>query len=68
MKYKTLEYNMNYPCLKKVVEPLESTYGLAIKVWKDNSIVDAGISVGGLSATSTKNGWQLFELSSGSVP
>ena len=72
MTYKTLEYDMNSPCLKQVVEPLDSTYGLAIRVVKDGQVVplvaQGDIVVDGQDSVRLKNTWQLFELSSGSEP
>lgn len=72
MKYQTLEYNMNSPCLLQVVEPLDSTYGLAVRVVKNGQVMpllDQGdIFVDGQSGVGTRGTWQLFELSSGSEP
>jgi len=72
MTYKTLEYDMNSPCLKQVVEPLDSAYGLAIRVVKDGQVVplhsQGDIVVDGQDSVRLKNTWQLFELSSGSEP
>lgn len=68
MKYSTINYNLNTPMPKVVKAPLNSDIGVAIKVWKDGQLLDTDLSVDGLSATSTRNGWQLFELSSGSTP
>lgn len=72
MTYKTLEYDMNSPCLKQVVEPLDSTYGLAIRIVKDGQVVplsaQGDIVVDGQDSFRLKNTWQLFELSSGSEP
>lgn len=72
MKYYTLEYNMNCPCLKQVVEPLDSTYGLAIRIVKDGQVVplegQGDIVVDGNDGVRLLDTWQLFELSSGSEP
>ena len=72
MTYKTLEYDMNSPCLKQVVEPLDSAYGLAIRVVKDGQVVplhsQGDIVVDGQDSVRLKGTWQLFELSSGSEP
>ena len=72
MTYKTLEYDMNSPCLKQLVEPLDSAYGLAIRVVKDGQVVplhsQGDIVVDGQDSVRLKDTWQLFELSSGSEP
>lgn len=66
MKYSTINYDSNRPIPNVVKSPLNSDIGVAIKVWKDGQLLDADLSVDGLSATSTRNGWQLFDLSTGS--
>ena len=66
MKYSTINYDSNRPIPNVVKAPLNSDIGVAIKVWKDGQLLDTDLSVDGLSATSTRNGWQLFELSTGS--
>lgn len=66
MKYSTINYDSNRPIPNVVKAPLNSDIGVAIKVWKDGQLLDADLSVDGLSATSTRNGWQLFDLSTGS--
>ena len=72
MKYQTLEYNMNSPCLLQVVEPLDSTYGLAVRIVKNGQVMPLlaqdDIVVDGQSRVGTLGTWQLFELSTGSVP
>lgn len=68
MKYATIEYDFNRPMNKVLTEPLDSDYGIAVRCWKDGEIQDSDISVGGISATSTSDTWQLFELSTGSTP
>lgn len=69
MKYQTIVLDVNKPALKQVKVPLESDYGVAVKVCKDGQYVeDATFALDGLSAASTRNGWQLFELSSGPEP
>lgn len=64
MTYKTLEYDMNSPCLKQVVEPLDSAYGLAIRVVKDGQVVPLvaqdDIVINGQSGVGTRGTWQLF--------
>lgn len=67
MKYSTLEYDMNRPSTKVINVPLDSDYGLAVKVFKDGQLMQSSLSVGGEQATGTRADWQLFELSSGST-
>ena len=66
MKYSTINYDSNRPMPNVVKAPTNSDIGVAIKVWKDGQEIDAGLSVNGISAASTRNGWQLFELSTDS--
>lgn len=66
MKYSTINYDSNRPIPNVVKAPLNSDIGVAIKVWKDGQLLDTDLSVDGLSATSTRNGWKLFDLSTGS--
>ena len=72
MTYKTLEYNMNYPFFKQVTVPLESTYGIAVRIVKNGQVLPLlaqdDIVVNGQSGVGTQGTWQLFQLSSGSVP
>lgn len=66
MKYSTINYDSNRPIPNVVKAPLNSDIGVAIKVWKDGQLLDTDLSVDGLSATSTRNGWKLFDLSTDS--
>lgn len=66
MKYSTINYDSNRPMPNVVKAPTNSDIGVAIKVWKDGQEIDADVSVDGLSASSTRNGWQLFDLSTDS--
>ena len=69
MKYSTLEYDMNRPSTKVINVPLDSDYGIAVKVFKDGQLIQPSLIVGGQEQlTGTRADWQLFELSSGSVP
>lgn len=68
MKYATIEYDFNRPSNKVLKEPLDSDYGIAVRCWKNGSIVDAALSVDGLSAATTIDTWQLFDISTGSTP
>lgn len=67
MKYSAINYDSNRPMPNVVKSPTNSDIGVAIKVWKDGQEIDADISVDGLSAASTRNGWQLFDLSTDSA-
>ena len=68
MKYSIIEYDFNRPTNKVLKEPLDSDYGIAVRCWKNGSIVDSALLVDGLSATATEGTWQLFDLSTGSTP
>ena len=72
MKYQTIVFDVNKPTLKQVEVPLDSAYGLAIRVVKDGQVVplvaQGDIVVDGQDSVGLKNTWQLFELSSGSEP
>ena len=68
MKYATIEYDFNRPSNKVLKEPLDSDYGIAVRVWKDGELVEGDLSVGGISATTTTDTWKLFDLSTGSIP
>ena len=47
MKYSTLEYDMNRPSIKVINVPLDSDYGVAVKVFKDGQLIETNLSVGG---------------------
>ena len=68
MKYATIEYDFNRPANNVLKEPLDSDYGIAVRCRKNGGIVDAALSVDGLSAAATAGTWQLFDLSTGSTP
>lgn len=68
MKYATIEYDFNRPTNKVLKEPLDSDYGIAVRILKDGELVEGDLSVGGNSATTTTDTWQLFDLSTGSTP
>ena len=67
MKYFTLDYNANAPTPKCIKVPVNSEYGVAVKVYKDEQLVSADLSVDGATCTEGPDGWQLAELSSGNV-
>lgn len=69
MKYFTLDYNMNAPTPKCIKVPVNSEYGVAVKVYKDGQKVNVKtdeLSVNGQTASGQQNGFNIFELSSGS--
>lgn len=67
MKYFTLDYNANAPTPKCIKVPVNSEYGVAVKVYKDGQLVSADLSVDGTVCTEGPDGWQLAELSSGNA-
>ena len=67
MKYFTLDYNANAPTPKCIKVPVNSEYGVAVKVYKDEQLVSADLSVDGVACVEGFDGWQLVELSSGNV-
>lgn len=67
MKYFTLDYNANAPTPKCIKVPVNSEYGVAVKVYKDEQLVSADLSVDGVACVEGFDGWQLAELSSGNV-
>ena len=67
MEYKTLRYDMNRPVAQRITEPLNSAYGVAVKVYRDGQPVSADLSVGGTACTEGPGGWKLAELSSGNA-
>lgn len=67
MKYFTLDYNQNAPTPKCIKVPVNSEYGVAVKVYKDGQLVSADLSVDGVACVEGFDGWQLAELSSGNV-
>ena len=59
---------MNQPTVKQITVPLNSTFGVAVKVTKDGEAAEIAkdeLSVGGLSAVSQIDGYNIYELSSG---
>lgn len=70
-EYQVLEYDVNSPVEKAVSVPLDSVYGLAVKVFKDGEPVELSgdeLSVGGQTGQGEADGYSLFVLSSGSEP
>lgn len=67
MKYYKLDYNANQPSNKQISVPTDSVYGVAVKIEKDGSVLTGETKIGDLSATTTRGGYDLFDLSSGST-
>ena len=67
MKYFKLDYNANAPTPKCIKVPVNSEYGVAVKVYKDEQLVSADLSVDGVACVEGFDGWQLAELSSGNA-
>lgn len=65
-QYYTIDYDLNRPTNKIVSAPLNSDFGVGVKMWRDGSALDSDITVGGNASTGTRGGYQLFELSTGS--
>lgn len=71
MKYQILEYNANQPIMKQLTVPLESEFGIAVKVTKDGEQLElssSDVTVGGIQASDVRGGYVLADLSSGSAP
>ena len=67
MKYKTLTFDANKPIVQAITTPLNSKYGIAVKVQRDSKDIACSkedIKVDGLSAVSQIAGYNLYELSS----
>lgn len=68
MKYKTVIFDANRPAPRQITEPLDSDYGVAVKVYRNGAPVDGAIAVGGTPAAEGRDGWKTCELSTGSAP
>jgi hypothetical protein len=66
MKYKALTFDANRPIPQQITEPLNSDYGVAVKVYKDEQLVDADLSVDGVACVEGFDGWKLCDLSTNS--
>ena len=66
MKYKALTFDANKPIPQQITEPLNSDYGVAVKVYKDGQLVDADLTVDGVACVEGFDGWKLCELSTNS--
>lgn len=68
MNYYTIDYDVNRPMANQITVPMNSEYGIGVRVIRDNEPVNlemGELSVNGISATSQVNGYNLYELSSG---
>lgn len=65
-KYYTIDYDLNRPTNKIVPAPLNSDFGVGVRMWRDGSALDSDITVGGIASSGTRGGYQLFDLSTGS--
>jgi hypothetical protein len=64
-QYYTINYDLNRPSNQIVTVPLNSNFGVGVKMWRDGSVLDSDITVGGNASTGTRGGYQLFDLSTG---
>lgn len=66
-QYYTIDYDLNRPSNKIVTAPLNSNFGVGVRMWRDGSVLDSDITVGGNASTGVRRGgYQLFDLSTGS--
>lgn len=65
-KYYTIDYDLNRPSNQIVTAPLNSNFGVGVKMWRNGSVLDSDITVGENASTGTRGGYQLFDLSTGS--
>lgn len=65
-QYYTINYDLNRPTNQIVTAPLNSDFGVGVKMWRDGSALDSDITVGGIASSGTRGGYQLFDLSTGS--
>ena len=68
MKYKTITFDANYPTPRQITEPLNSTYGVAVKVKENSQYIDGTLYIDGQSTSKGPDDWLLAELSTGSTP
>lgn len=70
MKYFTIDHDMNRPMPNQINVPLNSEYGIGVRVFKNEQPIELGmdeLSVNGMSAVTQVGGYNLYELSSGDV-
>lgn len=71
MKYKIIECDMARPSAQSITVPLNSQYGVAVRVKENGTSVTVptgGLKVGGFSPTETISDMSLFKFSSGTIP
>lgn len=69
MKYAMIEYDFSRPTNKVLTEPLDSDYGIAVKTYINGVEKPSNLEIPEVGQpTEGPNGWQLFELSTGSTP
>lgn len=56
-KYCTIECDYNYPGAKALTVPLESDYGVAVKMKRNGEVLTSGILVGEVAASGTRGGY-----------
>lgn len=66
MKYKTITFDANKPIAQQITEPTNSEYGIAVKAYKNDKVVDPSkVSISNVEkAKETEDGWSLYKLSS----
>jgi hypothetical protein len=64
-KYYTIDYDLNRPTNKIVSAPLNSNFGVGVRMWRNGSALDSDITVGGIASSGTRGGYKLFDLSTG---
>lgn len=56
-KYFTIECDYNYPSAKVLTVPLESNYGVAVKMKRNGEVLTSEILVGGVAASGARGGY-----------
>ena len=63
MQYKTMIFDANRPVVQSITEPLNSGYGIAVKVKKDGEFLPyEQVKVDGKGSNANRDGWACFEL------
>lgn len=71
MKYTILNYDMNTPIMNQITAPLNSSFGVAVKVTKDGealALTSSDVTIGGAPGVDVRNGYVLVDLSTGNTP
>lgn len=53
-QYYTIDYDLTRPTNKIVSAPLNSNFGVAVKMWRNGSALDSDITVGGIASSGTR--------------